>query len=146
MRRLTLQTNLFLDTPGPVLKPAPAPLERDFMREVQRYAASLGLPSVHIENYCGNAFNVVCPCCGHSTLAHCRKTLNRDLAGYPDLIGVSWGIETKRAGFEPSPLQLQVHDRLRKQGVPVIVSTPENTSELNRFLTELSKKHAKSTR
>jgi hypothetical protein len=132
-----IQTSLFPNIARPVLKPEPAPLERDFMLEVQHYATSLDLPSIHVGTYCGNAFNVECPCCGNKTLAHCRKTINRHLAGYPDLIGLAWGIETKRQGFEPDPRQVAVHEKLRRAGIPVIVVNPGNVAEALHFLNEL---------
>jgi hypothetical protein len=130
-----MQTSLFPDLRGPALKPEPGPLEADLMIEMKRYAASLGLPSIHVETYCGNAFNVECPVCGNKTLAHCRKTLNRAAAGLPDLLGIAWGVEVKRnANYEPSPLQAATHAALRRAGVPVMVVNPDNINEAIDFL------------
>ena len=140
MRRPELQTSLFPDPRRSALKPEPGPLEADFMAEVKRYAASLGLPSLHVETYCGNAFNVECPICGNKTLAHCRKTLNKENAGLPDLLGIAWGVELKRAAsYEPSPLQAATHAALRRAGVPCMVASPGNVSEAMEFLKNLSK-------
>lgn len=137
-RRVILQTSLFPDLREPATKPEPGPLENDFMAEVKRYAASLGLPSIHIETYCGNAFNVECPVCGNKTLATCRKTLNKEAAGLPDLLGIAWGLELKRhASYEPSPLQAARHAALRRAGVPVMVVHPGNINEAIDFLKSL---------
>ena len=137
-----LQTTLFGDSLRPVHKPDHhEPLEKVFMQQVKELAEKMGLPAVHIENYCGNAFNVECPCCGNKTLAHCRKTLNKESAGLPDLLGLAWGIELKRhANYEPSPLQTATHEKLRRQGVPVMVATPENVSEAVNFLKKQAQK------
>ena len=135
-----MQTSLFPDLRGPALKPEPVPLEADFMAEVKRYAASLGLPSIHVETYCGNAFNVECPVCGNRTLAHCRKTLNKENAGLPDLLGIAWGIEMKRhANYEPSPLQAATHAALCRAGVPCMVVHPGNMPEAINFLKNIQK-------
>jgi hypothetical protein len=140
MKRSAIQTTLFPDIPRTAFKPERIPLEKDFMQDIQRYASSLNLPSVHIENYCGNSFNVACPVCGNSTLATCRKTLNKALVGYPDILGLSWAIETKRDGYEPTTLQVATHERLRRQGVPVMVCNPGNLPDAVRFLQKLARK------
>ena len=139
MKRSALQTTLFPDAPRPVHKPEPGPAEADFMQELQRLAVNMDQPSIHIENYCGNSFYSVCSLCGHRDLVTCRHTINKHLAGYPDIIGISWGIETKRDGFEPSPLQVEVHKRLSRQGVPVMIASPGNLLEAVRFLQKLAK-------
>jgi hypothetical protein len=137
----SLQTTLFpdLDT-RTVIKPEPGPLEKDFMRDVQRYAASLGLPSIHIEYFCGNKFFVECPCCGTKVLAHCRKSNNKENAGLPDLLFLKACIEVKRDGFEPSPLQVSTHEALQRQGVLVITVSPGSVSEAMEFLKNISAK------
>lgn len=134
MKGQALQTTLFPDLPRRVSITEPGPLERDFMRDVQRLAGNMGLSSIHVENYCGNAFYSVCSHCGHRDLVTCRATNNKHLAGYPDIIGVSYGIETKRDGFEPSEVQVAVHERLRRQGVPVITISPGNQAQAMEFL------------
>jgi hypothetical protein len=140
MKHQASQTNLFGTPEVRTVNNYSKPLEKDFMQDVQHYAVSLSLPSIHVETFHQNSFMVQCPVCGNSTLATCRKAVNRHLAGYPDIIGVSWGIETKREGFEPSPLQVSTHEALRRQGVPVITVSPGNVSEAVNFLKTISAK------
>ena len=138
-----LQTTLFPDLPRPALKPEPAPLEKDFMRQVKDLAEKMGLPSVHIENYCGNKFYSTCSHCGHSDLVTCRKRNNTGNAGAPDLIGIQWAIELKRdrnqrgEAFEPSIRQKTQMEKLSGQGIPVMVASPGNVAEALHFLNEL---------
>jgi len=138
MKRQALQTTLFPDLPRTAFKPEPGPMEKDFMDEVRRLAGSMGLPSVHIEYFCNNKFFVECPCCGHKTLAHCRKSNNKENAGLPDLMGIRFGLEVKRNGFEPSVLQTETIERLRKAGIPCLVVSPGNQSEAVKFLKTFS--------
>jgi hypothetical protein len=134
MKRQALQTSLFGDLPRPVSKPEPSLLEKDFMQDVQRLAASLCLPSIHVETFHQNSFMVQCPVCGNSTLATCRKAVNKHLANWPDLIIPKACIETKRTGYEPTPQQAAKHERLRRQGVPVLVVSQSNVGEAIKFL------------
>jgi len=145
MRRPEFQTSLFPELPRPALKPEPAPLEKDFMRQVKDLAEKMGLPSVHIENYCGNKFFVECPICGNKTLATCRKRNNTGNAGTPDLIGIEWAIELKRdrnqrgEAFEPSIRQKSQMEKLSGLGVPVMVASPGNINEAINFLKNIQK-------
>jgi hypothetical protein len=136
-----VQTELFpeLET-KPKRKPAHTPLEKNFMQGIMDYASKLGLPNLHVENYCGNSFYSVCECCGHKQLVTCRATNNKNLAGMPDILFVKAGIEVKRSGMQPNELQIRTHEKLKKQGIPVITVSPENTSELHDFMQKVAKK------
>jgi len=84
--------------------------EKKLMDDIVSAAASLDLPSVHIEYYCGNKFyptcsgkrkqphapaRAICPVCKKPVLAVCTNRINRGLVGQFDILGVSWAIETK---------------------------------------------------
>lgn len=136
-----IQTTLFPELEvKPKRKPEPMPLEKGFMQDVMDYASKIGLPNVHLETYHENSFWVTCSCCGQRTLATCRKTINGEHSGYPDILFVSAGIECKRQGYEPTEQQVRTHEALRKQGVPVITVSPENASELHDFMQKMVKK------
>lgn len=150
MRRYTAKQLSFLPGTNTArswkLKAPPRQDEKKFMEGLQQAAALLGLPSVHISYYCGNKFYVRCSHCGHMELATCHKRNNQENAGQPDLIGIAWGIETKRDKnlrgdpFEPDERQVRTHDALRRKGVPVLVAHPGNLQEAISFLQKLSKR------
>jgi hypothetical protein len=135
-----IQTTLFPELEAkPVHKPSPKPLEKGFMLQVMDYASKIGLPNIHVQTFHENSFWVTCSCCGQRTLATCRKPVNTDLAGWPDILFVSAGIECKREGFEPTELQIKTHERLKRQGVPVMTGSPENINEITKFIHNLTK-------
>jgi hypothetical protein len=123
------------------------------MHQVKELAEKMGLPSVHIENYCGNKFSPKCSCggeavcsvCGKPVLAHCRKRNNTGSIGTPDLIGIAWAIEFKRdrnqrgEPFEPSIRQKTKMERLHNQGVPVMLLYPGNLTNAINFLKNIQK-------
>jgi len=85
-------------------KRRPRRAEKKLMDDIIRVAFSMGLPCIHVENFCGNTFvpfcdehrvPMVCPKCGRVRPVTCRHVLNRHLAGHFDIIGVAWAIETK---------------------------------------------------
>jgi hypothetical protein len=153
-RKANLQTTLFPDIPQNAPKPAPGPLEVAFMNEVKELAEKLGLPALHIENYCGNKFfpkcscggSAVCSVCGKPVLAHCRKRNNTGNAGTPDLIGISWAVECKRDrnqrgdSFAPSIRQKTTMEKLHDQGIPVVVGNLARMNEVENFLKAISRK------
>lgn len=154
MKRQALQISLFPDIPRTATKPEPGPLEADFMNEVKELAEKMGLPSLHIENFCGNKFfpkcscggSAVCSVCGKPVLAHCRKRNNTGNAGTPDLIGIAWAVELKRDRNQrgepcaPSIRQKTTMEKLHDHGVPVMLAHPGNLSEVISFLKTISAK------
>jgi hypothetical protein len=115
------------------------------MADLMRMARALGLPCLHLEYYCGNKFFVQCPDCGRKILAECHKSNNADAAGLPDILGIAWGLETKRDRngrgdpFEPAPGQAAAFDRLRAAGLPVLVASPGSEPEAIQFLSRMAR-------
>ena len=128
------------------LKPAPRQDEERFMRQLQAAAVLLGFATIHLPTYHKNSFWVTCGRCGARVLATCRKPINGEYAGFPDILFISAGIECKRDRnargdpFEPSPLQTATHERLRRAGVPCLVVSPGNLSEAITFLKTIKRK------
>ena len=121
MKRQGLQYDLFGDAPRTASKLEPKPLEAAFMTDLMKMARSMGLECLHLQTYHENSFYSTCSACGHRDLVTCRKPVNAEYTGWPNIIGVRWAIETKRDGFEPTAAQINTHERLRHQGVPVVV-------------------------
>jgi ferredoxin len=115
--------------------------EKKFMESVREVAASLGLPSVHIRNYCGNRSR--CPSCG--TTVTCHNILNKNLKGMHDIIGVSWTIETKHKTNKVKPqspkptLHQSLHSSLYSlYGVPSLIVNEDGFSEAYNFLKQIA--------
>jgi hypothetical protein len=135
-----IQTELFPNMQKPAHKKLEhTPLEKGFMQDIMGYARRLDLACIHLQTYHENSFWVTCPCCGQRTLATCRKPVNTEYAGWPDILFVSAGIECKRQGMQPNELQIKTHERLRKQGVPVMVASPDNVKETEEFIYKMAK-------
>lgn len=134
----------------------PSQPERSLMQRIQKRAADIGLPSVHIQNFCGNKFypqctgtslsphppeRLICPICKRPVLATCRAILNSHLAGQFDILGIAWAIETKHRTTKrkpqapkPSPGQ-QNHALLyRLHGIPHIMANETDIIPTFHFL------------
>lgn len=146
-------------------------IEDSFRKDIEHAAKAMDLPCIHIEYFCGNKFvprcerkrlqslggdhntcggTAVCNRCGQPILAHCRNTINRNLKGQMDIIGVAWGIETKQArnkkgeAFKPTPEQLEIARYYESKKVPVLVLSTAQSDEAIKFLREMAiRKHGK---
>jgi hypothetical protein len=128
----------------------PRKVERKLMDDIIRVAFSMGLPCIHIENFCGNTFvpmcdvhhrPMVCPVCQQVRTVTCRKILNKHLAGHFDIIGIAWTIETKRKTTkikhqdpELDPRQEIKHILYKLTGVPAAVINEDTLDNLMPFL------------
>lgn len=119
-------------------------VEDNFRKDIERAAALMDLPCIHIEYYCGNKFWIKCHACGKLNLAHCQKTINKGLKGQPDIIGVGWVVETKTARnkkgepFKPTPEQQDTLEYYKKKNIPVLLLSNAESDEAIRFLRQLS--------
>jgi hypothetical protein len=114
--------------------------EKEFMNKIIELAAIRNLRALHIKNYCGNRFNHVCPKCHTPSLVTCHNILNADLAGEPDILGISWAIETKNkvnkgkqtAKLDPrQKLKGSVYDSF---GVPHLTANQSDINQVIEFL------------
>jgi hypothetical protein len=141
-KQLTLFPDLVVE-PRVQLKPMPEQSEKAFMVEVMTAAELIGLPSVHLQTYHENSFWVTCGQCGARVLATCRKPVNAEYAGWPDIIGVAWAVECKRNRnlngdpFLPSAEQRGRMDNLSAVGVPVLLANPARKQETIDFLRKI---------
>jgi beta-phosphoglucomutase-like phosphatase (HAD superfamily) len=93
------------------------------MSEIMHAARSMGLIAVHIETFC----------------PRCRMQFNRHLAGLPDVLFISAGLEIKRNdSYEPSPGQQRVIERLEHAGVPCAVVSPGSEAAALEFLKSIA--------
>jgi hypothetical protein len=84
--------------------------EQSLTNAVMQAARVMQLPCIHLEYFCGNSFFpkctgtahgrhapavATCPRCRRPVLAQCFNTINRNLAGHFDVLGIAWAIETK---------------------------------------------------
>ena len=69
--------------------------EKKFMNSLGKALNNLGLVWIHLRNKCLNKFWHTCPHCKKKSLVTCYATLNEDYTGYPDILIVAAGIETK---------------------------------------------------
>jgi acetyltransferase-like isoleucine patch superfamily enzyme len=116
------------------------------MDEIMGWASSMGLPCIHIENFCGNRFNHVCSRCGKLDLVCCHKIINAQLAGHHDIIGIAWTIETKhkvnkikKQDPKLSPQQSFKSLVYSVSDIPSVSVNEDNAADAFRFLQSLSK-------
>lgn len=120
--------------------------EKKLMLDLLAAASALGLPAIHIQNFCGNHFKVSCPHCGNSVVAHCKKILNANLKGHHDIIGIAWTIETKHKTTKlkpqdaaPSLFQNLVQESFyKRKGIPTLLVNESNAEEAIAFLRKLA--------
>lgn len=114
--------------------------EKKYMLEIMSAAKKLGLSCLHVKNYCGNKFNVVCTKCGNKTLATCHKILNPEAKGHYDIIGIAWCVETKhkinkgKQVAKGSKLQKDISDEYKKNGIPHIIANESDHQTVLNFL------------
>lgn len=133
--------------------------EKKFMGDLIKAAYSMGLPCFHIDYYCGNKFYARCSCnasgdspvfcsfCNKPILVECHNTLNKNLSGHFDIIGIGWAIETKhkinkgKQTPKESSRQKIKKEVYEKMGVPNIIVNESGNQEALTFLLEMREKY-----
>jgi len=155
------QINLFGDTNtisleeyAALSKPRAAH-EKKFMTDLIGAAGAMGLPSIHINYFCGNKFfpictgtpthrhqpvRLICPACHQPHLVTCRNRINTALQGHFDILGISWAMETKHKinkGPQTAKPSTSQHSRALTYtsfNIPHIVINESNVPQAIQFL------------